>query len=228
LAQRQAIENVAMFTNQLITREKMSLPSFLDDITGTSSPLMRLLTFWMRPSSAAFNRMFVGTASKGSKEVAGILLLATATSMAIDVAKAQVNGKGAEKLEEIDKNWLTWAMRRGAWVSAFGTGGEKLISFAFPRAGRFGGLLEAAPFGVADMLARSAYSGKKIATGEALSESEANNLWRMGHVVGLPVDTLGARLLGNTGRILGVYGEENNALDLQAMFNNAIGVKERR
>lgn len=227
LAARQAIENVAMFTNNLITKEKMSMPGWLDDITGTSNPLMRLLTFWMRPSAAGFNRMFVGAAHKGSANLAGIMLTATMLSMTVDVLKAQINGKGQEKLDEINKNWVTWAARRGAWVSVFGTGGEKLVSFAFPRAGRLGGLMEAAPFAVGDMLLKGAYGVSNVARGKELTEGEANNLWRMGHLFGIPTDTLGARLLGNTGRILGVYGKENDSLDLQQQFNAAINAKEK-
>jgi hypothetical protein len=224
VAQRTAIENLAVFANDLITKEKMAHPGWLDDITGSNNTLKRIVTFWMRPAAAAFNRLFVAGSLKGDKTLAGIFVAMTATAVVTDVVKAEVTGRGAEKWEQINEGWIGYVAGRGAWTSVFGVQGEKMLNWSgvVPGAVRSGNGTGVVPW---DVFTQTAGTGRNLASvpfGGKLTDGDINRIWRMGNLVGIPSNTLGARLLGETGRNLGIYGEDNDAVDIQASFKDAL------
>src|SRR5205807_763332 len=49
--QTASLENVGMFINHMMTREKMALPGWLDDISSGSGFAQLMWSFWMRPGA---------------------------------------------------------------------------------------------------------------------------------------------------------------------------------
>lgn len=112
----------------------------------------------------------------------------------------------------------------------FGVQGEKIINWSgfAPNERAQSGMFAIVPLAVLEENLKGIQGYGELLTGGEIDKRQANTMWRMLNLSGIPAQTLGARLMGNAGRIMGVYGEENSAVDLQAQWRSLLGAGEKR
>lgn len=232
--QRSAMEAVGMLVNDLATREKLSMPGWGDDLLGPNSTSKAILTFWMRPNIAIFNRAFLAQGNKALGARFAVYGSMMTLAGLIDIAKAYSNGEEAmnAKLAELDTDFLGWSAKRAGWAGATGWAGEKGINVALglinPKPGENASdvllrQLTPAPFGALGTAAQAGSGVLKAAAGKA-TQQDADAIWKVMSASGLANDTLAFRLMGRFGRQIGVYGEDSNSVDIQKFWYDQLGV----
>ena len=231
-----SFENVAMFINEMASRERQSLPNWGDDLLGANGFWSSVMTFWLKPSMAVFNHAFRGQAYKGMGAKIGIITSMSAIAMATDIAKAELNYdmnaqeyRGNKKLEEISTRFPYWFADRLGWVGIFGGPGERVVrALAMTteeptvQSNRsFDSFFVPAPASAVTTGFKAVRGGLSVG---GTSKQDADAIWRMASAVGFANDAAAFKLLGKGLRATGLYGEENNAPDFKRFIYDRLGV----
>lgn len=226
IEQRTALENIGNYVNFLSTKEKVAMPGWMDDVLGTNRPIMKLIYMWMRPPAAIFNRLFVGNREKGKMFTVGLGFALTGSAIALDWIKRYSAGQEHDLYQNIKDHPIEYMAQRMGWVGFFGINGEKLINTYAHMGGRkTGGSAFLPPvIGILDNLITTS---KAIASPAEWSKGEADAVWRVSASMGIPANTLGAKMLGKLGRSVGIYNEDIDASPVRKYYYDILGVKEQ-
>lgn len=238
------LQKLGTYMSYLITKDKQSLPGWTDDLIGGTNNVWKYIgTFWTKPTIAQFNHMFYQAQYKGDVALAsgvagGLLGALTARMLGV-----YLNGNIQSELDNARKNWTNYVTQtlvdRAAWAGLLGVGGEKVaaatISGLLPnpsgRAGR--NALIPAPLEAIWEATQGAFAVPRLGLSAAFGDgtvpkSNADSLWRLLSAIGFSNDTTAFRLMGQAGRITGVYGEENNATDIKNAYYKLFGVEDKK